>query len=524
MSNIAFTAPHHLATQAGMQILEQGGNAVEAMVAAAATVAVAYPHMNGLGGDGFWLIHKPGQAPVAIDAAGCSAQAATLEAYAEYNSIPSRGGKAAITVAGAVSGWQQALLWAESNLDSKTDLNSLLANAMAHAKKGIAITETLANTSSNKFDELHSVHGFAETFLNHGKPLSEGQILKQAGLLNLLELLCKNGLEDFYQGEIAQLIAQNLQVAGSPITAQDLADYQAQILQPLQCEISKGTLYNLGAPTQGLASLIILALYDRVYQENWSELERVHHLIECTKQAFMIRDQNITDSRRLKQDLNEFLQDEFLDELSQKIEAEHALPWPYVAKPGDTIWMGAVDKNGVMVSYIQSLYWEFGSGVVIPELGLVWNNRGVGFSLQKNHINVLAPGVKPFHTLNPAMCVFNDGRRMIYGTMGGEGQPQTQAAVFTRIAYLGLSHAQAIAEPRWLLGRTWGDSQNNLKLEKSLAECIGQSLQQRGHDVEVVDDLSELMGHAGAIMLMPDGQIEAGSDPRSDGLALVAGG
>lgn len=523
MSQIAFTAPHHLATEAGMKILEQGGSAVEAMVAAAATISVAYPHMNGLGGDGFWLIHKPGQKPVAIDAAGFSAKAATLESYSGFDAIPTRGGKAAITIAGAVSGWQKALLWAEENLNTKADLDTLLKSAITHAKDGIIVSESLANTTKNKLEELKGINGFSETFLNNHQSLVEGEILKQPGLVNLFEHLCKNGLDDFYQGDIAQLIAKGLKEAGSLITAQDLASYQAQIVSPLQCEISKGTLYNLGAPTQGLASLIILALYDRVYQESWNELERVHHLIECTKQAFIIRDQNITDPQRLKQELTDFLNDDMLDELSQKIKADQAMPWPYVAKPGDTIWMGAVDDSGVMVSYIQSLYWEFGSGVVIPELGLVWNNRGVGFSLEKGHINVLAPGMKPFHTLNPALCLFKDGRRMVYGTMGGEGQPQTQAAVFSRITDLQLSPGLAIAEPRWLLGRTWGDSQNNLKLEKSLADCIGEPLHKLGHDVEIVEDLAEMMGHAGAIMLAPDGQVEAGSDPRSDGQALVGG-
>jgi len=521
MSQIAFTASHHLATEAGMEILNGGGNAVEAMVAAAATISVAYPHMTGLGGDGFWLIHKPGEEPVAIDAAGYSADLATADFFAGEKSIPSRGGKAAITIAGAVSGWQQALKWSEDNLNGQATLKSLLKNPIKHAKEGIEVTESLANTTKNKLSELEHIPGFSEVYLHNNKPLKKGDILKQPGLVTLFEGLIEKGLMDFYQGDIAKTIAKTLRAAGSPIKTDDLAGYQAQIVEPMKCNISKGCLYNLDAPTQGIASLIILALYDRIYQADWTEVERVHHLIECTKQAFMIRDANVTDKSRLPQDLDAFLEDEFLDSLSQKISAEQAMPWPYVAEPGDTIWMGAVDENGVMVSYIQSLYWEFGSGVVIPELGLVWNNRGVGLSLEKDHINELKPQMKPFHTLNPAMCLFKDGRRMVYGTMGGEGQPQTQAAVFSRITDLGLTPNEAIAEPRWLLGRTWGDSLNNLKLEQTLADHIGEDLQKLGHEVEVVDDLAEMMGHAGAIMLNADGQVEAGSDPRSDGQAIV---
>lgn len=522
MSQMAFTASHYLATEAGMDMLKSGGNAVEAMVAAAAVMSVAYPHMTGLGGDGFWLIHKPGEEPIAIDAAGYSAESASTALFSEEKNIPSRGGKAALTLAGAVSGWHQALQWSENNLHGQVSIERLLKAAIRHAKEGVEVSESLANTTKNKRSELEPIPGFAETFLHNHQPLNQGDILKQPGLVTLFEGLIEKGLMDFYQGDIAKVIADTLQAAGSPVQQSDLAGYQAQIVKPLKCNISKGCLYNLGAPTQGIASLIILALYDRIYQSDWTELERVHHLIECTKQAFVIRDANVTDQSRLPQDLEAFLDDAFLDKLSQKIAKETAMPWPYVAEPGDTIWMGAVDENGVMVSYIQSLYWEFGSGVVIPELGLVWNNRGVGFSLEKGHLNELKPKMKPFHTLNPAMCLFDDGRRMVYGTMGGEGQPQTQAAVFSRITDLGLSPQEAIAKPRWLLGRTWGDSLNNLKLERTLSEQIGEGLQALAHEVEVVEDLAEMMGHAGAIMLKPDGTMEAGFDPRSDGQSMVS--
>ena len=523
MAQVAFTASHHLATQTGMKTLQQGGNAVEAMVAAAATISVAYPHMTGLGGDGFWLIHKPGEKPVAIDAAGFSAMAATPKAYSSFKTLPTRGGKAAITIAGAVSGWSLALKWSEEHLGSKTDLSWLLKDALSHAKNGVEITETLSRTTRSKLTELIDVPGFASTFLNDEKPLVEGEILKQPGLVSLFEALIENGLEDFYQGKIAKTIAKRLKEAGSLLTESDLNAFKAQIVEPLQSDISKGSLFNLCAPTQGVASLIILALYDRVYQEDWSELERVHHLVECTKQAFILRDKFVTDSQRLAGDLNELLDETFLNGLATKIDSEKAMAWPHKAKPGDTIWMGAVDKNGVMVSYIQSLYWEFGSGVVIPEYGLVWNNRGVGFSLQEGHVNELAPRVKPFTTLNPAMCLFKDGSRMVYGTMGGEGQPQTQAAIFSRMTDLKLSPSQAISEPRWLLGRTWGDSQNNLKLEQALADRIGAQLSAMGHDVEVVEDQSEMMGHAGAIIIEKSGLVKAGTDPRSDGSALVEG-
>jgi gamma-glutamyltranspeptidase/glutathione hydrolase len=169
------------------------------------------------------------------------------------------------------------------------------------------------------------------------------------------------------------------------------------------------------------------------------------------------------------------------------------------------------------VSFIQSIYWEFGSGVVSPATGVLWQNRGMSFSLDPAHANRLAPGRLPFHTLNPAMALFEDGRTMTYGTMGGEGQPQTQAAIFARYAWGGLGLQQAVTEPRWLLGRTWGADSTNLKLEARFAPEVVEALRGAGHDVELVAAFSDTMGHAGAIVHHPDGLIEGATDPRSDG-------
>jgi gamma-glutamyltranspeptidase/glutathione hydrolase len=180
--------------------------------------------------------------------------------------------------------------------------------------------------------------------------------------------------------------------------------------------------------------------------------------------------------------------------------------------------MGAVDAQGRAVSFIQSVYWEFGSGVVLSDTGVTWQNRGSSFSLDPRALNALEPGRKPFHTLNPSLAHFDDGRVMPYGTMGGEGQPQTQAAVFTRYARFGQSLQQAITAPRWLLGRTWGDVSTSLKLESRFDPALIQALKDAGHQVELLPQaFSDTMGHAGALVRHPDGLIEGAADPRSDG-------
>ncbi|MFC3025073.1 gamma-glutamyltransferase family protein [Vibrio zhugei] len=514
----AFTAPHYLAAQTGQRILESGGTACEAMVAAAAMITVQYPHMSGLGGDGFWLIAKAGERPVAIDASGPAAAGATLTSYQQRaDGIPESGGAAALTMAGAVAGWQMALQYNHSGLG----LEALLGDAIQAAEAGIDVTDSLAFASHKTFARLQDEPHFNQWYLTDSMPLSAGEQIANVALSKTLQHIAHSGLDDFYHGELAKRMADDLQAVGSPLQLSDFHEYAARWCEPLTASISKGQLYNLGAPTQGLASLLILAIYDRLVNDNMLEIDHVHCLVEATKQAFIIRDRLITDPQCMSEELQDYLAPDHIEALAQAVDSNQAAPWPHVAKPGDTVWMGACDKDGTMVSYIQSLYWEFGSGVVLPQTGIVWNCRGKSFSLDDRHHNVLAPRKKPFHTLNPAYAELNDGRRMVYGTMGGEGQPQTQGCLFSRYVYQNETLQDAVAKPRWLLGRTWGTAKDNLRLEQGLYDTLGASLKKRGHDVTVVPNNNEVMGHAGAIMICANGTAQATSDPRSDGTYLL---
>lgn len=516
---IGFTAPHGAASKVGLDILEQGGTAVEAMVAAAASIAVVYPHMNGLGGDGFWLISEPGKAPIAIDACGVSAQNATLARYEGEPHIPFRGPNAALTMAGAVAGWQKALNLTR-HWQSQMPLNDLLGSAIQQASSGIEVTQSLQDASEKTWNDLSSFEGFS-AFKIDGKGLSKGQTLTLPILAKTLSYLAEQGLDDFYHGDIGHTIAKDLTDVGSPLRHQDFLDYQAQQVAPLTVKLSKGQIYNLPAPTQGLASLMILGLFDRLVKPSNSMVDNIHLLIECTKQAFIVRDSMITDPSRMKADQSALLSEASLDAKANNISMQQALAWPHQAQLGDTIWMGACDNQGRMVSYIQSLYWEFGSGIVSPNTGIVWNNRGTAFSLDKDHNQALGPGLKPLHTLNPAYADLADGRRMVYGTMGGEGQPQTQGAIFTRHVYDQLEPAEAVAKGRWLLGRTWGEESHNLKIESDLAHDVADDLAARGHEVCQVPACNEMMGHAGMVVLEPNGSVKAATDPRSDGQAFA---
>ncbi|GEM81629.1 gamma-glutamyltransferase family protein [Vibrio superstes] len=514
----AFTAPHAKAAQAGQAILDAGGTASEAMVAAAAMVSVQYPHMNSIGGDGFWLICKKGEAPVAIDACGAASLSADPDHYRKLSDeLPDSGATAAITMAGTVSGWQEAL---KLN-GGEQALTQLLAPAIDAASKGIEVTQSLVNASEKTLTRLGEDAHFSELYLNQGEPLSVGDTITNSALASTLTTLANNGLDDFYRGEIAQKMASDLQKAGSPISLQDFHAHQARVLSALTTSISKGKLFNFGAPTQGVASLLILAIYDRLVSKATLEIDHIHLLVEATKQAFIIRDQVVTDEVYLEKPLQSWLSDEVIERCVSDVSMTSAKPWPHIAEPGDTIWMGATDQYGTMVSFIQSIYWEFGSGVVLPQTGVLWNIRSKSFSLDSNHHNALLPGKKPFHTLNPAYAELNDGRRMVYGTMGGEGQPQTQACLFSRYLYQDVSLGESVAQPRWLLGRTWGDSTTNLRLEETLYDEHATALTQLGHEITAVADQNELMGHAGAIVQHPTGDASATSDPRSDGTYLL---
>ena len=510
-------APHHLAAQAARDVLREGGNAVEAMVAAASTIAVVYPHMNAIGGDGFWLIHEPGQPPVAIEACGPAAALATPAFYAGQAAIPARGATAALTVAGTIGGWQRALE-VSAGWGGRLPLTRLLGDAIRHANDGIVVTTSQAALTAQKLDGLKDAPGFASTYLIDGRPPRPGEVLRQPALGRTLAQLAERGLDDFYRGELAERLGAGLARVGSPLRTSDLAAYRARFVEPLSVRLDDSTVYNLPPPTQGLSTLMILGLFERLGVTEGEGFAHVHGLVEATKRAFRVRERVVTDPQRAPADPRGFLIPATLDELAADIDPARALPWPEPTKPGDTIWMGVIDARGRAVSFIQSVYWEFGSGTVVGDTGVCWQNRGTSFSLDPAALNTLAPGMKPFHTLNPSLALFDDGRVMPLGTMGGEGQPQTQAAVFTRYARFGQTLQQAVTAPRWLLGRTWGDVSTTLKLESRFDPALVQALHDAGHAVECLPEAySDTMGHAGALLRHPTGVIEGAADPRSDG-------
>jgi oxamate amidohydrolase len=533
-TNGIVTTPHYLASQAGLEILQQGGNAVDAAIAAAATLTVVYPHMNSLGGDNFWLIYNIKKRELkGLNASGRAGEKATIDLYQSlgYDRIPFRGYLAANTVPGAVSGWDLAYKYAQASINNSLPWQQLFASAIKFSENGFPTSQNQASWTQisidvdKEFFNLQRFSGFRQIYLkSDGTIYQTGEIFKQSHLAQSLAAIASQGAAEFYQGEIAQNIVADLQENGGILTLQDFAEHTANWVEPISVNYRDYIAYNLPPNTQGIASLSILNILNNFDLRKLGEgtADYYHLIVEATKQAFSDRDKYVSDPDFVNMPLDWLLSSERGKELAAQINLQQAANQVQPLDPkGDTIWLGVVDKDGNAVSLIQSIYYEFGSGIVAGDTGILLQNRGCFFSLDPQHVNCLQPKKRTFHTLNPAMLFQNGKPYLVYGTMGGEGQPQTQAAIATRIVDFGFNVEDAISAPRWLQGRTWGVATNELKIEGRVSADIVRELSDRGHSVKVVEDYTDVMGHAGAILIDAETNIKYGAaDPRSDGAAV----
>lgn len=533
-SNGMVTAPHYLATQAGLGVLQKGGNAIEATIAVASTLSVVYPHMNSIGGDNFWLISNEKTKEInALNSSGRAGQHATIDFYRSQGltSIPSRGYLAALTVPGAVAGWEEAYEYSKKHMEGSLSWEELLTPAISYAKHGFPVTpsqEYWTNVNLDEHDQefrnLQRFKGFRETFLKEdGTAYRTGEIMKQPDLAQTLEAIAKEGSQVLYNGRIGEQIVKEVQENGGLLTMEDFQRHRSDWVRPISVNYRDYTAYNLPPNTQGFASLSILNIlnqFDLRFIEEGSA-KYYHLLVEATKLAFADRDEWLTDPEFLHIPLRKLLSAERGEQQAAQIDFTRANHLNKQLEPkGDTVWLGVVDKKGNAVSFIQSIYHDFGSGIIPEGTGVTLQNRGSFFSLDPAHINQLEPNKRTFHTLNPAMLFKNGAPYLVYGTMGGEGQPQTQAAIVTRIVDYGYSVQAAIEAPRWLYGRTWGSDSNSLKVEARIPETVVEQLRDKGHSLELVEDFSDTMGHAGAILIDPDTKVMfGGADPRGDGAA-----
>ncbi len=525
--------PHPLATMAGLHVLLRGGTAVDAAVAAGTTLAVVYPHMTGLGGDSFWLIWDAlGRRLRGLAACGAAAGRATPALYRDrgLHEIPARGPLAAFTVPGAVDGLWEAHGLSRRCLGSPLGWAELLADATRHAVEGIPVSPCQARVTARAMDLLqrsdeHAFQLFRETYLPGGTAPTPGGRLLQAGLARTLERLAREGGRAFYEGGLAAEIGRACARAGSPLRASDLTAHRSRWLEALTVPYRDGVVASLPPPSQGLTALAILGMLDALDVGGHApdSADYVHLLVEATKLAFGDRDRFLADPEVVPVPTAELLEPGYLRERVKAIRADTARPAPVPSGRGDTVACVTADAAGNCVSLIQSLYYEWGSGVVAGDTGVVLQNRGASFSLEATHPNVLAPGKRPSHTLTPFMFLRGGAPILAAGTMGGEGQPQTLVALTTRVLDFGLGVQAAVEAPRWLYGRTWGAPSHALSLEDRFDARVVTELRGRGHPIQVIEPWSDTVGHAQAIWLDREAGLFVGAgDPRADGPALGA--
>lgn len=529
------TTQHYLASAAALKVLEDGGNAVDAAITAAATLAVIYPHYTSIGGDSFWLIYNAKKKELkALNASGPSSEKATIDYYKNqgYSKIPSRGYLSANTVPGTVSGWWEAYNYADEEIGNSKPWRSLLKPAIKYAEDGFPVTPNQVHwtnvnldTKDDELKHLQRFEGWAKTYLkSDGQPYKAGELMKQPDLAKTLKVIAKKGADGFYKGDVAEKIVKDVQANGGLLTLNDFANYKAEWQKPISADYRGYKAYNVPPNSQGIASLSILNILNNFDVKSLGEgtPDYYHLIVEATKQAFADRNKWLTDPKFADIPVDYLLSPEHGKEMAKRIDMTKAAADVVPMDPkGDTTWMGFIDKEGNAVSLIQSHYFDYGSGIVAKDTGVLLQNRGSYFSLDPKEVNHLEPKKRSFHTINPAMLFKNDKPYMIYGTQGGEGQPQTQAALVTRIVDFGMPVQDAIEAPRWLHGRNWGSSSNDLKLEGRISKSVQDELIRRGHPVKMIDDYTDAVGQSGVILIDPETNVKfGGADPRGEGAAL----
>ena len=513
------TSPHGLASEAGRAVLARGGNAIEAAVAIGAVLAVTMPHFCGLGGDAVWLVAEAERPARCFLGIGQAAKAAPKPGE---DPIPLRGPGSTVTSAAVVDTWDHALGHARAHWGGTESLGALLEPAIEHARAGFPLTRSQAFWLDFRASESAGWPGFAALF-DLSATHRPGERFTQPALAATLEAVAAHGAREFYEGALARRIAAGLADAGSPLDLADLAATRTRDVDSIALERRGLTLLAPPPPTQGVSTLQILGILDRFGATagpvQAGSADDIHAQVEAVKQAFLDRGR-IADPDFAGQPVDEWLSDPRLSAKAAAIDRKRAMTWPHVFKPGDTVFFGAVDAQGRCASVLQSLYYDWGSGVVAGDTGILWQNRGAAFSVDPRHPNAVAPGKRPFYTLNPGLALKAGRPYLVYGTQGADGQPQTLTTILSRALDQSADPLEALSAPRFLLGRTFSNAVDSLKIEADIGAEVMAELRRRGHEIAPLPARSPLAGQAGMIRIGDDGTILGAHDPRSDGAAL----
>ena len=515
------TSPHRLASAAGVDVLRAGGSAVDAAIATSAALCVLYPHMTGIGGDAFWLIHEGGTGAVRYLCGGGQAAASADREWFRtrgHAEIPLKGIlPATLTVPGAVASWAEA-----HARYGRLPLARCLEQAIGYARDGAPVSARVARFIEASKAELAACPRAAAIFLKGGSTLVN------PGLARSLERIAREGRAGFYEGDTMRELVRYAEANGGFFREHDFAAQAACWGEPLVGTYRGVTIYQTPPPTQGFTVLQMLNLVEPFELHRLPLLgpDRAHLLVQAKQLAYHDRDRYLADPRFADMPVERLISKAYAAERRKLMDPRCALAWDkvpsYGSLAGDTVFVAAIDRVGNAVGLVQSLYGIFGSAVVAGETGVVLQNRSAYFSLDPAHPNVLQPGKIPLHTLIASIGK-RDGRLWsVLGCMGADGQPQIHLQAYTALIDHGLDIQQAVALPRFLSGRfALGEARDTLHIEARFPRATIDELERRGHPVDRWGDWNELAGHAHGILVDPQtGEPSGGADPRSDGAAL----
>lgn len=529
----AVSSDHPLASAAGYEVLRRGGNAVDAAITMAGVLAVVRPHMNGVGGDAFAIFYDGDTGEVTgMNGSGRAGALATPEFFESPNGaarIPQTGARS-VSVPGAVAAWADAL-----ERFGTISLAEALAPAIRYARDGFPVSTRLATDFEEQGGSLNEP-GRA-LYLPGGAPPPVGTLLRNPALAATLERIARQGKAGFYEGPVAETLSSFLEAEGGYLRAGDFASHTTTWVEPISAEYLGHTILVLPPNTQGMAQLEQMMMASRfdLAAMGWNSADYLHTLIEIKKLAFADRDQWASDPEFTDIPLDRLLSPEYLQQRAELVDpgvaADHVEPGVRPSgtaaagqapgeldDSGDTVYLTVVDSDGNAVSWIQSLFAGFGSGLFEPTTGVMLQNRGALFTLEEGHPNRIAPGKRPYHTLTPAMALNPDGSlAFTIGTPGGDSQTQSLLAIINNLLLFGMTPQQAIEAPRY---RSYEGLR--VDVEDRIPASVRAELERRGHDVRVVHGWTATFGGAQMIRIEPgSGTLTVGSDPRREAYGIA---
>ncbi|TCD13911.1 gamma-glutamyltransferase family protein [Oricola cellulosilytica] len=504
---------HPLATMTAVQVLRDGGNAIDAAIAAAATLAVVEPHMTGIGGDCFALVAKPDGSTFGLDGAGRAASAARTEWYVErgFTEIPSHSPHA-VTVPGAVKAWHTLLA-----VGGTMELPRLFADALRYAEEGYAVAPRVAHDWAKQTATLRADEGASLHFLYQGEAPLAGQRHRQPALARTLRAISQDGADAFYTGPVAEEIARTVQAKGGFLSQDDLAAVTTGFVDPLSIDYAGHALMELPPSGQGIVAMIMLNILEQigVREHAPDSPARYHCEMEAARLAYSVRDILLAEPEHMPVPASTLISSKYAEGLAAQFSAGRrndriAIP---AIPDSDTVYLTVVDRDRMAVSFINSLYGAFGSQIVTPESGIALQNRGACFVTDPAHPNVIAPSKRPLHTIIPAMVARNGEAAISFGVMGGSYQPVGHAHLLSNMLDYGMDPQEAIDHPRMF----W-DDEGVIRGEAGIEPAVLEGMSALGHETAPAE--APFGGGQAIAIDRESGFLVGGSDPRKDGCAM----